>query len=78
MRGKRGKRRVEDAVPTTVEQAIPLYGICEDGISLVGRNQWSKSFRFSDINYSVASGEETKNEKNNYREISIFKDGIVL
>ncbi len=27
---------------------------------------------------SVASGEETKNEKNNYREISIFKDGVVL
>lgn len=27
---------------------------------------------------AVASGEETKNEQNNYREISIFKDGIVL
>ena len=27
---------------------------------------------------SVASGEETKNERNDYREISIFKDGIVL
>ena len=27
---------------------------------------------------SVASGEETQNEKNDYREISIFKDGIVL
>ena len=26
----------------------------------------------------VASGEETMNEKNDYREISIFKDGIVL
>ncbi len=26
----------------------------------------------------VASGEETKNEMNDYREISIFKDGIVL
>ena len=26
----------------------------------------------------VASGEETKNEANDYREISIFKDGIVL
>ncbi len=26
----------------------------------------------------VASGEETKNEKNGYKEISIFKDGIVL
>ncbi len=27
---------------------------------------------------SVASGEETKNEKNRYREISIFKDGVTL
>lgn len=27
---------------------------------------------------SVASGEQTVNEKNNYREISIFKDGVVL
>lgn len=26
----------------------------------------------------VASGEETKNEKNGYREISIFKDGVTL
>jgi len=33
---------------------------------------------FLDYIISVASGEETKNEKNNYREISIFKDGIVL
>ena len=32
------------------------------------------------LNYviSVASGEETQNEKNDCREISIFKDGIVL
>ena len=27
---------------------------------------------------SVAGGEETKNEKNGYREISIFKDGVTL
>ena len=33
---------------------------------------------FFDYILSVASGEETKNEKNDYREISIFKDGIVL
>ena len=26
----------------------------------------------------VASGQETKNEINNYREISIFKDGVTL
>ncbi len=33
---------------------------------------------FFDYILSVASGKETTNEKNNYREISIFKDGIVL
>ncbi len=33
---------------------------------------------FLDYILSVASGEETKNEINDYREISIFKDGIVL
>lgn len=33
---------------------------------------------FLDYIISVASGEETANEKNNYREISIFKDGITL
>ena len=33
---------------------------------------------FFDYIVSVASGKETKNEENDYREISIFKDGIVL
>ena len=33
---------------------------------------------FLDYIIEVASGKETTNEKNNYREISIFKDGIVL
>ncbi len=33
---------------------------------------------FFDYILRVASGEETKNEVNDYREISIFKDGIVL
>ena len=27
---------------------------------------------------NVANGKQTKNEINNYREISIFKDGVVL
>ncbi len=33
---------------------------------------------FLDYIIEVASGKETTNEENNYREISIFKDGIVL
>jgi len=31
-----------------------------------------------DLIIRIASGEETKNEKNGYREISIFKDGVTL
>lgn len=42
----------EDAVPATVEQAIPLQDIYEDGICLVGRNLYSKTYRFTDINYA--------------------------
>lgn len=33
---------------------------------------------FLDYIISVASSKETANERNNYREISIFKDGITL
>ena len=33
---------------------------------------------FFDYVLSVASGLETKNEENDYREISIFKDGVTL
>ncbi|MCH5321699.1 MAG: altronate dehydratase [Eubacterium sp.] len=31
-----------------------------------------------DLIISVASGKSTKNEQNNYREISIFKDGVIM
>ena len=48
----------EDAVPATVEQAISLLDIYEDGICLVGRNLYSKTYRFTDINYATASRED--------------------
>ena len=65
------KKRITEAdvIPTTVEQAIPLLGISEDGICLVGRNLWSKTFRFTDINYSVASGEDKEGMFLGYSEI---------
>ena len=55
---KKKKSIPEDAVPTTVEQAIPLLDIYEDGICLVGRNLYSKTYKFTDINYSTASKED--------------------
>ena len=52
------KQTIEpDVVPTTVEEAIPVQDFYEDGIALVGRGLWSKTFRFSDINYATASRE---------------------
>lgn len=41
-------------VPKSVQQAVPIQRIWLDGIFQVG-NKFSKSFRFSDINYSIAS-----------------------
>ena len=50
------KQTIEpDAIPTTVEEAIPVQDFYEDGIALVGRGLWSKTFRFSDINYARRS-----------------------
>ena len=55
---KKKKSIPEDAVPTTVEEAIPFQDIYEDGICLVGKNLYSKTYRFTDINYATASRED--------------------
>ena len=43
-------------VPKSVQQAVPIRRIWPDGIFQVG-NKYSKSFRFTDINYAIASKE---------------------
>ncbi|MGM9970172.1 MAG: VirB4-like conjugal transfer ATPase, CD1110 family [Anaeroplasma sp.] len=45
-------------VPRSVQDVIPVKAIWEDGIFLVGNNKYSKSFKFIDINYAVASKED--------------------
>ena len=49
---KRDKEKFK--VPRSVQQAIPIQKIWPDGIFQSG-TKFSKSFRFSDINYSIAS-----------------------
>ena len=44
-------------VPKKVQDVIPVRRIWQDGIFLTG-NKFSKSYRFSDINYLVASRED--------------------
>ena len=45
-------------VPKSVQDIIPIKALWEDGIFLVGNNKYSKSFKFLDINYAVASKED--------------------
>ena len=52
---KRDKEKF--VVPKCVQDLIPVETIWEDGVFLVGKNKYSKCYKFSDINYSVASKE---------------------
>ena len=48
------------------------------GVLAEGTDMKSLLPQFIDKVIAVASGEETRNEKNGYREISIFKNGVTL
>lgn len=45
-------------IPKRVQEAIPIKVIYPDGIFLVRKNVYSKTFKFTDINYAVASRED--------------------
>ncbi len=45
-------------VPKSVQAVIPMKTIWEDGIFLVGKNKYAKTYKFEDINYAVASRED--------------------
>lgn len=45
-------------IPKGVQDVIPIRAIYEDGIFQIGKDKYSKTFRFSDINYAVASKED--------------------
>lgn len=45
-------------IPRSVQDIIPIKALWEDGIFLVGKQKYSKSFKFLDINYAVASKED--------------------
>ncbi len=53
---KQDKEKIK--VPKIVQDIIPVKAIYEDGLFLVGKNKYSKSYKFLDINYAVASRED--------------------
>ncbi|WP_214625791.1 VirB4-like conjugal transfer ATPase, CD1110 family [Paenibacillus agaridevorans] len=55
-------------IPKGVQQVIPIRAIWQDGIFFVG-NKFSKSYRFEDINYAVASREDKEEMFLSYSEL---------
>ena len=47
-------------VPHRVQDVIPVRAVYSDGLFLVGKDRFSKTFQFQDINYAVASQEDQR------------------
>lgn len=47
-------------IPRSVQQVIPIQTIWNDGVFKIGKNKFSKTFKFTDINYCVLSKEDRK------------------
>ena len=56
-------------VPKKVQDIIPIRRIWQDGIFLSGKNKYSKTWRFTDINYAVASRDDKEGMFLQYSEI---------
>ncbi len=50
--------REKFVIPKGVQDIIPVMEIYKDGIFKVGKDKYSKSYKFTDINFAVASYEE--------------------
>ena len=65
------------SVPRTVQQTIPVDTIYKDGIFRIG-NKYSKSYRFIDINYAIASEEDKRDLFLKYGELLNSFDSSVM
>ena len=54
---------------TSVQDIIPVRSIWTDGIFMTGKNKFSKMYRFTDINYAVASREDKEGMFLSYSEL---------
>ena len=61
--------REKFAVPKSVQQAIPIQAVWENGIFKIGRNKFSCTYKFLDINYAVAGREDKETMFLDYSEL---------
>lgn len=67
------------AIPSSVQQAIPIQAIWQDGIFQVGRNKFSKTYKFTDINYAVAGREDKETMFLEYSDLlNSFDSGAII
>ncbi len=69
MRNMTKQEKEKFVVPKGVQQTIPIKRIWDDGIFLVSDNKYSKTFKFTDINYAVASREDKSTMFLDYSEL---------
>jgi len=65
------KRKEKDdfKIPHSVQDTIPVNKVYKDGIFLIGKDKYSKTFKFTDINYAVASKPDKEAMFLNYGEL---------
>lgn len=55
---KKQKIKKKRVVPKTMQKTLPYKRVCDNYIFKVEENRYSKTYRFEDINYSIAKQEE--------------------
>lgn len=64
-------------IPNGVQDVIPIRKIYDDGVFQVGDDKFSKTYKFTDINYAVASREDKETMFLEYSELlNSFDSGV--
>ena len=64
-------------VPKSVQDVIRIDAVYSDGIFMAGKDKYSKTFKFTDINYAVSSKEDKESHFLKYSEIlNSLENGI--
>ena len=66
-------------IPRSAQDIIPIKALWNDGVFLTGKNQYSKTYKFEDINYAVASKEDKEEMFLKYSDVlNSFDTGSIV
>lgn len=75
----RKQERESFKIPKSVQDVIPIKSVYKDGIFCVGKDRYSKTFKFTDINYHIASNDEKEDLMRGYwAVINSFGAGVTI